>query len=393
MKIPTLTQHHGRARVRIGARDIYLGEHNSAESQSRYHLICLAISEGRCPFEVAAEWNPNYAQAAEQTQQIVAAVSVTELATRWVEATASYYASPTGRSEGKTHTCRRIAEEFHNSFPGVNVDEFKPRDLVNWQTSLADRGYTRTYIRGLVNFARACFQWGVIEELVKPDVWHALLAVKHLRPHKSAAAEPRVVQSVSIERVNATLPFLEPVYQRLVTFQILTGCRPGEAIFARWDEIDTIGIEGVWVYRPQSHKTQSKGKDRTIPIGPKCQAMLAKCGSQSGYLFGDDEPPCRVDSYRHAVGKACERAFDCPAELRHHRKRTPLERSKASDWRAENAWFPYQLRHLAGTEIAKAADLEHVAAVLGHSSTNTSRIYVDNDETLIKAVQVAKELG
>lgn len=58
----------------------------------------------------------------------------------------------------------------------------------------------------------------------------------------------------------------------------------------------------VWVYRPPSHKTASKGKHREIAIGPKSKAVLSK------YLF---RTPCfthRVASIRQAVKRAAKRA-------------------------------------------------------------------------------------
>ncbi len=60
----------------------------------------------------------------------------------------------------------------------------------------------------------------------------------------------------------------------MVRFQRLTGCRPIEVCLVRPCDVDTSGQ--VWVFRPESHKTEHHGRDRTICIGPKAQDILRK---------------------------------------------------------------------------------------------------------------------
>ena len=42
----------------------------------------------------------------------------------------------------------------------------------------------------------------------------------------------------------------------------------------------------VWLYRPESHKTEHRGHDRVIPIGPRGQEILRP------YLLRKDTQPC-----------------------------------------------------------------------------------------------------
>ena len=369
-------------------RYFYLGEWNSAESQGRYLRICAAITEGQSVRDVIAEWSPEIRECVQP-----AGVSVSQLAEQWLHAEHSGFASPTGRSRGKLHTAQMVERLMVEHWSGTSIADFRPVHLMQLQQHLASKALSRTYIRELINLIRVVFRWGVTMDLVDVTIWQALLAVKHLAPLKSQAVEPRKVDSVPLDRVNATLPHVSETVQRLITFQLLTGCRPGEAIHAQWSEIDRNGPAGCWVYRPEFHKTATKGKAREIAIGPKCQSMLSQLG-EARYVFGSDAAPITPSGYRQAVIKGCERAFDCPSELRTRKRRRPEElRDAASKWRAENCWFPYQLRHLAATQIAAAADLEHVAAVLGHSSTNTSRVYVDHSDALLKAASIAAECG
>ena len=74
------------------------------------------------------------------------------------------------------------------------------------------------------------------------------------------------------------------VVSDMVEFQRATGARPTEVCILRPCDIDRSG--DVWIYRPESHKTEHHGKDRQIYIGPKAQAALAR------YLLRDAEAYC-----------------------------------------------------------------------------------------------------
>lgn len=388
MRTPKLCKARSSARVAYKGQWIYLGKWDSAEANARYHQVCSAIATGADPLAVAADWSDKYQKPLGET-----GTTVCQLADKWRASRESHYQSPTGQSAGKVYTLRMVAERMSDRFRSLHAKLFRPHHLVDFQAELANAGLSRTYVREIINMVRACFRWGVTMDIVPVEVWQSLLAVEHLPARKTAAAEPRKVESVAIERVNATLPHVSPTVQNLVLFQLLTGCRPSEAIHSQWSEIDRHGPKGCWVYRPEHHKTMSKGQIREIAIGPKCQAMLNLLGTNQ-YVFGEDAPPMTVASYRQAIVKGCERAFDCPKELRTRKYSRPEHlRQEAAEWRAQHCWFPYQLRHLAGTEIARAADLEHVAAVLGHASTDTSRIYVDHSEALVKAASVVAVSG
>jgi integrase len=58
----------------------------------------------------------------------------------------------------------------------------------------------------------------------------------------------------------------------MVRVQLLLACRPGELISMRPRDIDRS--RPVWIYRPESHKTQHHGKSRIIPIGPRAQLKM-----------------------------------------------------------------------------------------------------------------------
>ena len=83
----------------------------------------------------------------------------------------------------------------------------------------------------------------------------------------------------------------------MVKVQRLTGMRPGEVVQMKPGDIDRSAE--VWVYRPERHKNEWRGQERTVPLGPKAQAALGP------FLDGraDDKPcfsPKEAEAWRYA---------------------------------------------------------------------------------------------
>jgi len=116
------------------------------------------------------------------------------------------------------------------------------------------------------------FKWAASHELIPAAVCQALATVPGLRKGRSAARESKAVPPVPNDVVDATLPHLPPVVADMVRFQRLTGCRPGEVCSIRPCDVDRSGE--VWLYRPESHKTEHHGRERIVYIGPQAQAVL-----------------------------------------------------------------------------------------------------------------------
>jgi integrase len=97
----------------------------------------------------------------------------------------------------------------------------------------------------------------------------------------------------------------------MIRVQLFTGMRSGELVILCPGAIDRS--DAVWLHRPRRHKTGYRDKERTIAIGPRAQAVLAK------YLLRPDDAPCftprrraigsrcSTESYRRVIHRACER--------------------------------------------------------------------------------------
>ena len=242
----------------------------------------------------------------------------------------------------------------------------------------------------------------------------ALDAVEGLRKGKSEARETEPIGPVADAVVQATYHFMPAVVADMVRFQRLTGCRPQEVCLVRPCDVDTTG--DVWTFIPPQHKTEHLGKRRSVFIGPKAQAVLRP------YLLRESEAYCfspaeserqrraelhavrktplhhgnrprrrlrrqlggryNTAAYRHAINRACEKAFPVPE------KTTP---ENARKWVTDHRWSPNRLRHSAATEIRRRFGLEAAQVVLGHAGANTTEIYAERDS--LKAMNVIREVG
>ena len=134
------------------------------------------------------------------------------------------------------------------------------------------RGWSRDTVNRRLRRIVRCFRWGVSRELVPTSVTESLAMVEPLEKGRSEAKDREPVRPVAESAILATLPHLAPIVSDMVRLQRLTGCRPQEVCILRPCDVDTAGP--VWQYRPSHHKTNHKGKERVVFIGPKGQDVL-----------------------------------------------------------------------------------------------------------------------
>lgn len=391
--IPKYRHHKARnlAVVRIDGIDHYLGPWKSKASLAEYdRLIAEWMANGRTLRMDAAE-DPK------------ATLTVVELIAKYLlfmKRTYANYDDPQGMPYRSRFVLRIVREMYGRD----RVREFGPLKLKAVRQKLLDRDQSRGYINENVRRIVAMFRWGVSEELVAPDVLHALEAVQGLRKGRTTAREGRVVTPVDPARVEATLPYLSPVVADMVRLQLLLGCRPGELFDLRPCDIERDSGE-VWAYRPLHHKTEHHGHSRVIFIGPQAQAILAP------YLERDPASPCftpaeseakqrQQRSARRKTPASCGNAPGRRSGPRQQKRSFRSEFNKNGYRRAITRacqkagvapWTPYQLRHSRATQVRKAYGLEGAQVVLGHKNARVTEVYAERDHEL--AARVARETG
>ncbi len=248
----------GRAYLRVRGRVVYCGEHGTAESLKEY---------GRLIADLAA--NPS---APAKLSVAAGAIFVVELADAYYQHCEGYYQKNGQPSGWLRHIHLMLSTHLVPLYGETLAAEFGPKAFKAIRQTLIDAGHSRRYINKLMPIVTRCFKWGAAEEIVTAGIFHALRTVDGLKKGRTTAPERPPVLPVDDATVDATLPFLPPIVADMVRFQRLTGCRPGEVCQLRPGDIDRTA--DVWVFRPESHKTEHHDRERIIFIGPKAQAVI-----------------------------------------------------------------------------------------------------------------------
>ena len=107
-----------------------------------------------------------------------------------------------------------------------------------------------------------------------------------------------------------------------------------------------------------------------------------------------------VDSYRAAIKRACELAFQPAPPLRKmegesvkawKRRLTPEQSVELKRWNVEHAWHPHQLRHTRASQIRRQFGLEGAQVALNHASLEATQLYAERNYDLAR--QIARAIG
>jgi integrase len=399
-------RHHkgsGQAFVQVKGQRHYLGVWDSPKSKERYAAFVAELAVKPGDVQPITPANPT------------TELTIVELCDAYLTFAKAYY-----RVDGKpTRTIQGILAAIRvlkNLYGRTLVADFGPLCLLAIQADLATKKLSRNYVNKTTSYIKRVFKWGVSRQTIPPSVYTALVTVEGLRLGRSEAKESAPVQPVADDVLEATVPFLPKVMADMVMVQRLTGCRPGEVCQLRPADIDRSG--DVWVFKPMRHKTQYRGLDRNVFIGPKAQAILLP------YLLRAPESYCfsPMDSVKkhHAELRIHRRTKVQPSQQcrkKRHPKKLPGESYGRQSYcqailRAINAanakrtkeaeeagvkpvllprWHPNQLRHSAASEIRRQFGLEAAQVSLGHAKADTTQIYAERDSKL--AIEVAKKIG
>jgi integrase len=345
---PKISHHRwsGRAYVTVNGKRTYLGKWNGAypipkEIQVEYRRVVAAAFSGSPPPDPTPE-DP----------------TVAELCVLFLDNEAAKL------DKSDRNGYRRVAADlvgYCGRLPAKALGAAHAKALLGvWQ----GKGLARTTINKNLKKLQRIVRYGVAEEVVPPGCQVAVEAVQTLRGGLPGVREVPRVQPVSRERVLDTLPFLRPVPRGIIQLLLTTGARPGEICKMRMRDIDRSGA--VWKYIPEKHKTQWRGRERVIPLGPAAQAALSPwlSADPEKYLFAVSRlgKPYSVDALHHQVQRAC---------LQHG---IPV-------------WNPRQIRKLVAQYLRDQIGLEAAQSVLGHSTPQlTAEIYAARTwEQAIKA--------
>ena len=306
---------------------------------------------------------------------------------------------------------------------GLPVEEFGPRKLKEFRGYMAGlmrekkgemvKRYTRHTINKRINCIKTMFKWAVAEEMVHAGAYHALQAVRALKPGQFDLVDNPPVEPVEKEHMEAVLPFTTMVIADMIQLQFLTGMRSIELTGMRPCDIEKDNKAGVWWYHvPQIFNKNARHGNkhkRMVPIGPKAQKLLTKylLRNTESFCFSPKESQQQRLAALHQERKTPISYGNRPGT---NRKSNPI-RMPGDKWdsqtygravkRAVKAaqkagidvphWTPHQLRHSAATIIAREFNLDTARAVLGHKSLQVTKIYAKED--IGRIVEKYKKIG
>ena len=388
----TLHKATGRARVRIDGRDHYLtGEYGSDESREAYD-------------DLIAEWLSR-----QDTSRIT--LTIDDLAVLYMEHARSYYQKH-GQETSEVARVRSALRHLVGTRGRTRARSFGPVALKQVRQSMIDAGWCRKSVNDHVHRVRRMFRWAAENEYVPITVYQSLCAVAGLRKGRTEAPDREPVAPVDDAAVDATLPYLPGPVAAMVRLQRVCGARPGEVCAIRPCDV-TIGIDGVWCYRPESHKTEHHGRERRIYIGPKGQEILRPFLDRDpeAHCFSPAESEAERNEQRRARRKSPMTPSPAARVRKQHRRRPAGERYTKDSYRRAVAravkrantkrreeglpaiphWHPNQLRHSGATDIREQFGIEAAQTVLGHSDPRVTEIYAERD--FAKAADIMRQIG
>ncbi len=374
-------------------------------------------------YAVAVELANNIYQQSIYTSQTAKAdmpvSNIASLAAAYIAYINNYYVDQHGKTTKEVKDIRYSLTPLTNLFAALPVNEFGPLKLIEVRDSMIRSKWSRNLINQRVGRIKRMFKWAVSRQLASPIIYQGLITVEGLKRGRCAAKEPEKRRPVEERHVYAILPYTTPVVAAMIELQLLTGMRPGELVILRPCDIDRSGK--IWHYTPAHHKTQYRGDERIISIGPRGQEILTPflLRPAEAYCFSPAESE---KQRREKMSMERETALSCGnvpgSNVKEHPQKTPgtvydsmsygkavrhaitaankviEEDAKEKDIKDPvliPKWTPYQLRHTAATKVRREMGYETAGATLGHTNMSATAIYAERNQGL--ADEAARRFG
>ena len=247
----------GQAVVTLNGRDFYLGKHGTAASRQTYdRLVAEWLVRGRAI--------PGRTAAGSQ-------LTLSELIASYWHHAKAYYVKD-GRPTGELPCLQQAVRPLRALYGRTPAAKFGPLALKAVRQRMIETNLCRNVVNRHVLRIKQLFKWATQNELLPPSIYHGLQTVPGLRKGRTEVRESTPVKPVPDEHVDAARPYVSRQVWAMIELQRLTGMRSGEVVLMRGRDLDTTG--SIWLYRPESHKTEHHGHERMVELGPRAQASL-----------------------------------------------------------------------------------------------------------------------
>lgn len=246
--IPVMRHHKpsGQARIYVNGNYQYLGKWGSNEAEQNYQKYIGDLL---------------------QQKTISTIIPVRVLVAAFLDHADEYYRNKKGSPTGTTGYFRYITQPLLRIHGDTLVSQFGTLALKAVRDDMIENGLTRKNINCRIVKIRQIFKWGVENEMVPVTVYQALCTVPDLAKGRSKAKEKPPIPQAEVKHVLATIEHCHKTIADMLRLQLLTGMRPGEVRTIKIQDIDMC--DDIWIYLPEQHKTQYRGKFRPIPLNPR----------------------------------------------------------------------------------------------------------------------------
>lgn len=174
---------------------------------------------------------------------------------------------------------------FNSYFGDYLIDKINQIDIENWIVELAKGRKSKT-INNILSTVKQLFKYAKAKGYIEYDPSENVNFLREEKPD---------IEPFSLHEMNAILEFFKenkPKIYPLIAFLFYTGCRTGECLAAKWENLDS----NTWTYHIKESfsdhrltKTKTKNSNRIIDIIAPLQEVLRshklKTFMKSDFMF------------------------------------------------------------------------------------------------------------
>lgn len=276
----------------------------------------------------------------------------------WHEANSAY----------KTWECysapfKRLLE----AFSGNRINSITPRRINEMISAVAKLGYSKRTVSAQLTLINMIYDFAILHGYVETNPAEYVKVPKELSQKKRELPDEKVIEIIKNNK--------EHPFGLLPYFILYTGCRRGEALAIRYEDLDFENSQIIInksIYfannKPNIKTPKTKSGIRKVPfLNPLKDALPKK---KSGYVFEKNGEPITQSSFTKRWRRYC---LDCGL-------------AEIVNGKTEYTVTLHQLRHAYATILYEAGIDEKLAQeILGHSSiVTTKNIYTHIKESKIQ---------